>query len=300
MRLESLVFHGLFTLILLFAPSVFAADDDFSKIEVKATALTSSIYMLEGAGGNITAFIGTDGTFLVDDDFAPMADKLVAKLKELKGASPRFVVNTHFHYDHTGGNEVFGRTATIIAAKGVRERLMSEQILWKVKHPPEPPQAWPTLTYRESLEVKFNGDTIKAVHYPHGHTDGDTVVYFAKGKVVSMGDLYFSGMYPIFHPEHKGSLAGYVRNVGLVLKQTPATAQVVPGHGPVTGRAALETYYEMIKASIETVKAGLRKGSSLEQIQKAGLDKEWESFGHGYITTDRWIQEIYYSLKRGD
>ena len=156
----------------------------------------------------MTALIGGGGVFLVDvDDFAPMADKLLAKLKELKGSSPRYIVNTHFHYDHTGGNEVFGPTATIIAATNVRDRLMHEQTLWKKQHPPVPPQALPTITFDRSLTIHFDDKEIRVVHYPHAHTDGDTVVFFDGGKIVSMGDLYFSGMYPrFFHPEHDGSL----------------------------------------------------------------------------------------------
>ena len=127
-----------------------------------------------------------------------MADKLIAKLTELKGGSPRFIVNTHFQYDHTGGNEVFGKSATIIAATEVRDRLKSEQTLWKKSHGPVPVQALPTLTFDRSLTLHINNEVIKIVHFLHGHIDGDTVVFFTKGKVVSMGDLYFSGMYPSF------------------------------------------------------------------------------------------------------
>lgn len=188
-----------------------SADADFSQEIFKATPLTSTIYMLEGAGGNITASIGSDGVLLVDDDFAPMAEKLVTKLKELKGGSPRFIINTHFHYDHTGGNEVFGSTATIIASTAVRDRLASEQTLWKKQHPPEPSQALPTLTFENALSLHLNDDEIRTVHLLKGHTDGDTVVFFKRNKVVSMGDLYFSGMFPIFHPEHNESLEGYAR-----------------------------------------------------------------------------------------
>src|SRR5690242_1205881 len=217
--------------ILNFQPVM--ADDDFSNEVIKSTRLTPSLYMLEGAGGNMTALIGSDGVLLVDDDFAPMADKLVRKLKELKGNSPRYIVNTHFHYDHTGGNEVFGPTATIIAASEVRERLKTEQTLWKKQHPPAPPQALPTLTFDQSLTLHVDGEDVRIVHLPHGHTDGDTVVFFSRGKVISMGDLYFSGMYPIFHPEHGGSLDGYANNIAAVLREAPEDSKIVRGHGPL-------------------------------------------------------------------
>lgn len=273
------------------------AADDFSKEVVKATLLTSSIYMLEGAGGNMTASIGSEGVLLVDVDFAPMAEKLVTKLKELKGGSPRFIVNTHFHYDHTGGNEVFGSTATIIAATAVRERLAMEQTLWKKQHPPYPLQAIPILTFDETLSLHLNGDQIKLVHFAHGHTDGDTVVFFKQGNVVSMGDLYFAGMYPIFHSEHEGSLEGYIQNLSKVLKQIPDDCKIVPGHGPLSNKSELERYYQMILASVATVKKGIKTGRSLEQIQNSGLSQEWASFSHGYLTTDRWLALIYKSLK---
>ena len=176
------------------------AEDDYSKENFKATRLSPSLYSLEGAGGNITASIGADGVFLVDDDFAPMADKLLAKLKELKGGSPRVIVNTHFHYDHTGGNEVFGKTATIIAATEVRDRLKVAQTLWHKEHMPYVSQALPMLTFDQSLDLHLNNEDIRILHLPRGHTDGDSVVFFAHDKVVSLGDLYFAGMYPIFHP----------------------------------------------------------------------------------------------------
>jgi glyoxylase-like metal-dependent hydrolase (beta-lactamase superfamily II) len=275
------------------------ADDDFSKQTVKATPLTQSIYLLEGAGGNMTASIGTDGVLLVDDDFAQMSEKILAKLRELKGGSPRYVVNTHFHYDHTGGNEAFSGTATIIAAVAVRDRLMAEQTLWKKQHPPVSPKALPQVTFEKELTLHFNQDEVRIIHFPNGHTDGDSVVIFFRGKVVSMGDLYFAGMYPIFHPEHEGSLANYVRSIELVLSQIPDDAKIVPGHGPVTDKAALEKYRRMTRASIETVRTGIRRGLSLAQIQKAGLAPEWEPFSHGYRNTDQWLESIYRGLKKG-
>ncbi len=274
------------------------AAEEFSQENFKATLLAESIYMLEGAGGNITALLGPDGTFLVDDDFAPMAGKLVAKLEEIGGDSPRYIVNTHFHYDHTGGNEVFGSTATIIAATAVRDRLMTEQMLWKEKHPPLPKKAWPALTFEQSLRLHFNGENVKIIHFRAGHTDGDTVVFFPNRKVVSMGDLYFSGMYPIFHPEHEGSLAAYIKNTEEIWRLISADTKVVPGHGPLSSKAELRRYIDMIRASVDTVKNGIRKGRTLEEIQKSGLPAEWKSFSGGYLTTDRWLALVYKALKK--
>ena len=285
-------------LALLLGESVTQADDDFSKETVKSTQLTESLFMLEGAGGNIAALIGQSGTFLVDDDFAQMADKLVTKLKELKGGSPQFIVNTHFHYDHTGGNEVFGKTAVIISATAVRDRLMHEQTLWKKQFPPVPTEALPVLTFDRSLVLHFNGEDIRMVHLPHGHTDGDTVIFFQKGKVASLGDLYFSGMFPIFHLEHDGDLDGYIRNLRTILAQIDDGWKIVPGHGPLSNKTDLVRYVQMITDSVATVRQGLRSGKGLEQIQKDGLAPKWEPFSHGYVNTDRWIAMIYAALKK--
>jgi glyoxylase-like metal-dependent hydrolase (beta-lactamase superfamily II) len=274
------------------------ADDDFPKEVVKITRLTPSMFMLEGAGGNMTASIGTDGTLLVDCDFAEMSEKLVAKLHELGGGSPRYIINTHFHYDHTGANQVFGKTATIIAATPVRTRLMSEQVLWHKSHPAFPHEGLPIVTFEDGITIHINNDEVETVHYPHAHTDGDSVVFFDKQKVASLGDLYFAGMYPIFHPEHQGSLDGYLAALKLILKRVPDDAQVVPGHGPLTNKAALERYTRMIEASIAVVKEGLKRKLTLSQIQKNGLPKEWESFSHGYRTTDQWLESIYQSIVR--
>ncbi|MCX6123961.1 MAG: MBL fold metallo-hydrolase [Proteobacteria bacterium] len=174
---------GLIALAISFFSGVARSDDDFSKEIVKSTLLTASLYMLEGAGGNVTASIGSDGVLLVDCDFAGMSEKLVAKLKELKGGSPRFIINTHFHYDHTGGNTIFGSTATIISAEQVRSRLMSEQVLWNKTHPAFPQSALPVLTFDDSLKLHLNGDEIRVFRLPNVHTDGDTVVFFEKENV---------------------------------------------------------------------------------------------------------------------
>lgn len=273
-----------------------AEEEDYSKIEFKVTRLTPAMAMLEGAGGNVTALTGPEGTLLVDDDFAPMAAKLLAKLQELGGASPKYIFNTHFHYDHSGGNEIFGASATVIAAAAVRERLMTEQTLWREKHPPLKPEGWPKLTFEGELTIHLNGERIQARHLTHGHTDGDTVVFFEKNRVVSMGDLYFAGMYPIFHTEHAGSLEGFASNIAKVIELTPPDAKIVPGHGPLSSRAELVRYHQMIRASIETVRNAKRSGRTLEQIQKAGLAKEWDAFAHGYLTTDQWLALVYKGL----
>jgi len=292
-----MLFKKLLAGILFLQTAAAFAGDDFSKENFKNTPLTASMHMLEGAGGNITVLTGPEGTLLVDCDFAPMAEKLVAKLKEIGGDSPRFIVNTHFHYDHTGSNEVFGRTSTVISSTQLRERLKTEQTLWGKQHPPAAPTALPTVTFESNLTLHLNGEEIRLLHLPHGHTDGDTVVLFSKASIASLGDLYFSGMYPIFHPEHEGSLAGYAKNLGKILKLLPESARIIPGHGPLSTKAELVRYHAMILASIEVVKKAKRGGKTLAQVQKAGLPSEWEPFSHGYLTTDKWLALVYKNVR---
>lgn len=257
------------------------------------TPLTSQVHLIELGGGNITALVTQEGTLLVDDDFAESAAQLVEELKRLGGDRPRFIINTHFHYDHTGGNEVFGTTATIIAAKSTRERLMREQVLWKERHPAAPPLAWPTLTFEDSLQVHLGGEEVKVLHLEKGHTDGDSIVFFKNAKVVSLGDLYFAGMYPIFHPEHGGSLDKYINNIEKIITQIPDDAKIVPGHGPLSNKTELIQYHAMIVDTAETVKKAVREGLSLAQIQQKGLNPKWEPFSHGYVKTERWIEVLY-------
>jgi cyclase len=271
------------------------ADDDYSKEVVKPTPLGHQLTMLEGAGGNMTALVGTEGTLLVDDDFAPMADKIIAQLKALGGSSPRFIVNTHFHYDHTGGNEIFGKTATIIAADEVRQRLSTEQILWKKQHPAEPAQALPTLTYHNELTLHLDGQEAHIVHLPNGHTDGDSVVFF--DGVASLGDLYFAGMFPIFHSEHNGSLGGYIKNLNTVIARLKDSDKIVPGHGPLSSKTDLVKYRDMIVASRDLVKRAIRTHKTLADVQRTGLDKKWDEFSHGYLTTDKWLALVYTAEK---
>jgi len=271
------------------------AEDEFYKEEIRVTPLNPSHYVLNGAGTNMVASIGSDGTLLVDDDYFEMADKLIEKLKELKGDRPRFIINTHFHYDHTGGNKVFGSSATIIAATPIRDRLMTEQVLWKHKHPAFPTYALPSITFDDKITLHVNNENIQLLHLPHGHTDGDTVVFFDKSKIVAMGDIYFAGMFPIFHPEHGGHIKDFAKNVGIVLKQCPEDAQIVPGHGPLSNKRELEAFHMMLLSSIDKVEKEIKNGFSLEQILKAGLP-EWEKFSHGYANTDRWLTLLYNDL----
>ena len=272
------------------------AQQDFSKVQMKSTRAGGNVYMLEGAGGNIGVSAGADGVLIVDDQFAPLADKIRAALKELNPGALRFILNTHFHGDHTGSNVVFGREATIIAQENVRKRLATEQKVLGNAVPASPKEALPVITYAQSVSVHFNGEEIKVIHFPHGHTDGDSVIFFTASNVVHMGDHFFAGRFPFVDIDSGGDVLGMTKNVGEVVAQVPADVKIIPGHGPLSTLDDLKAYHRMLVATTDIVRAQMKPGKTLAEIKAAGLPAEWKTWGSGFISTDRWIETVHRSL----
>ena len=264
------------------------AQRDFSDVEIKTIHAAGNIYMLEGRGGNIGVSVGSDGILMVDDQFEPLADKIEAALKKLSDGQLKFVLNTHFHGDHTGGNEVFGPTAPIIAHTNVRERL-------KVKLSPE---GLPIITFDTSLSIHFNGEEIRVIHFPKGHTDGDSVIFFTGANVVHMGDHFFSGRFPFIDLNDGGDVEGFMKNVEGVIHQLPADVKIIPGHGPLSTLDDLKAFHQMLVETVEIVRQRMADGENLDEIKAEGLPDKWQSWGTGFISTDRWIEIIYQSLSR--
>jgi cyclase len=287
----------LLTVSLLFAVSAHA-QTDFSKVEVKATKVAGNVYMLQGAGGNIGVSVGDDGLLIVDDQFAPLADKIRAALKGLADKKLRFILNTHWHGDHTGGNIAFGPEAPIIAHDNVRKRLATEQksTVFNSTTPPSPKEALPVITFNNSLSVHFNGEEIRAIHFPQGHTDGDSVIFFSTSNVVHLGDDFFAGRFPFVDLESGGSVEGLIRNIGEIIGKIPAGAKLIPGHGPISTVDDLKNYHRMLQQTTEIVRQKIAGGKTLEQVKSEGLPAEWEPWGTGFIKTDRWVETIYRSL----
>ena len=287
------------TVVLLFAISA-RAQTDFSKVEIKATKVAGNVYMLQGAGGNIGVSVGDDGLLIVDDQFAPLADKIRATLKGLADKKLRFILNTHWHGDHTGGNVAFGPEATIIAHDNVRKRLATEQksTVFNSTTPPSPKEALPVITFNDSLSVHFNGEDIRAIHFPHGHTDGDSVIFFSTSNVVHLGDDFFAGRFPFVDLESGGSVEGLVKNIGELIGKIPPTAKLIPGHGPISTLDDLKSYHRMLQQTTEIVRQKIAAGKTLDQVKSEGLPAEWEPWGTGFIKTDRWVETIYKSLKK--
>ena len=250
-------------------PSFAAAQDDLSKVEIKATKVNGNVYMLEGAGGNIGVSVGEDGILIVDDQFAPLADKIKAALKTLGEGKLRFILNTHWHGDHTGGNASFGREAPIIAHDNVRKRLSTEQRLefFKQTIPASPKEALPVITFDQSVSVHFNGEEIRVIHFPHGHTDGDSVIFFTKSNVVHMGDDFFAGRFPFVDLDSGGSVQGLIKNIAEIIPKLPEGAKLIPGHGPISTIDGLKVYHRMLMETTEVVRKGMAGKKTLDQIK---------------------------------
>ena len=284
--------------VLLFTISIHAQQRDYSQVQIKATKVAGNVYMLEGAGGNIGVSVGDDGILIVDDQFAPLADKIRAALKELGDKKLRFILNTHWHGDHTGGNVVFGPEAPIIAHDNVRKRMATEQKseFFKSTTPASPKEALPVITFDQNLSVHFNGEEIRAIHYPHGHTDGDSVIFFTTSNVVHLGDNFFAGRFPFVDLESGGSVEGLTKNIAEIISKIPAGAKLIPGHGPLSTIDDLKLYHRMLEQTSGIIRERISAGKTLEQIKSEGLPEEWKTWGTGFIKTDLWIEIVYRSL----
>jgi len=283
----------------LFVAAVNGQQTDWSKVEMKVTKVAGNVYMLQGAGGNIGVSVGDDGILIVDDQYAPLADKIKASLKGLAADKKlRFILNTHWHGDHTGSNVVFGPEAPIIAHDNVRKRMATEQKseFFKNTTPASPKEALPVITFNENLTVHFNGEEIRAIHFPHGHTDGDIVVFFPTSNVVHLGDDFFAGRFPFVDLESGGNVEGLTKNIGDIIGKIPAGAKLIPGHGPLSTIDDLKTYHNMLLTTTDIVRKKIAAGKTLEQIKSEGLPDEWKSWGTGFIKTDLWLTILYNSL----
>jgi len=285
-------------LALFFTAHPAKAQNDFSKVEIKVIKAAGNVYMLQGAGGNIGVSVGADGILIVDDQFAPLAEKIRAALKTLGEGKLKFVLNTHWHGDHTGGNAKFGPEAPVIAHTNVRKRLETDQMIMGEAVKASPKEALPVITFDDALVVHFNGEEIRVIHFPHGHTDGDSVIFFTGSNVVHMGDDFFAGRFPFVDLDSGGSVEGARDNVGAILKKLPAGVKIIPGHGPLSSLEDLKLYHRMLVETINIVRQQMKAGKTLDQIKAAGLPAEWQTWGIGFIKTDKWIETIHRSLSK--
>ncbi|MFT4676200.1 MAG: cyclase [Patiriisocius sp.] len=265
-----------------------AAEDRWAKIEIKVIPVTDTIYMLEGAGGNIGVSYGASGMLMIDDQFEPLAGKIKAALKTIGDEAPTYLLNTHYHGDHTGGNGQFGSNSIIMAHQNVRVRLLDGDTQSNY-----PAQALPVITYSENASLYFNGEEIHMTHTPSGHTDGDSMVHFKTSNVVHMGDNFFNGRFPYVDRGAGGSVQGLISSVESMLTLMDDKTRVIPGHGSLGNMADLKDYLDMLKATSDAVKLMIADGKSEQTILDTGFDEKWDSWGTGFINQERWIKTLY-------
>lgn len=278
--------------------TVAQAQQDFSKVQIKATKVAGGVYMLEGSGGNIGVSVGEDGIVIVDDQFAPLAPKIKAALKEITDKPVRFVLNTHFHGDHTGGNAQFGDEATIIAHENVRKRLQEGGTVLGNSVAPVPKEALPIVTFNDRATVHLNGEDIRAIHFPNGHTDGDSVIFFPKSNVVHMGDDFVTYGFPFVDVKNGGSVSGMIAGVEKVLTMVPSDVKVIPGHGPLSSPADVRKFVDMLKETRTLVAKAAADGKTSEQMKSDHLLAKYEDLGKGFIKTDAWIDLLLADIQK--
>ncbi|HJW27761.1 MAG TPA: MBL fold metallo-hydrolase [Saprospiraceae bacterium] len=280
------------------------AQRNFDTVQVRANQLSDAVWMLTGSGGNIGVSSGEDGTVIIDDQFAPLSDKIKKAVAEIaKSNTPiKFVVNTHWHGDHTGGNENFGKDgAVIIAHENVRKRMSEERFNEFVKStiPASPKVALPVVTFTEDITLHLNGDDVQIFHVNPAHTDGDAIIYFTKANIVHMGDVFFWGSYPFIDISSGGSINGLVAAVDRVLPMLNEDVKIIPGHGTLANKDNLRSYRDMLASVRDAIVAMIRRGKSLDEVKAAKPTKEFDAqWGKGSSPSDRFVEIVYQSLAK--
>ncbi|TKB44564.1 MBL fold metallo-hydrolase [Thalassotalea mangrovi] len=264
------------------------AAQDFSDVKIAATQVAGDVYILEGAGGNIGVLATDSGLLLVDDQFEPLAEKIEAAMQEIKEQPLKYVVNTHYHGDHTGSNEYFAQHAPIFAHENVRKRVAEDNN--------KSGAHLPVVTYTDGVKIYLDDEVIQLMHLPSGHTDGDTVVYFSKHKVLHMGDLLFEGRFPYIDITHGGTVKGYLENIQKIRKSYAQDIKIIPGHGKVTDMIGLQSSIDMISYSIDLVESALAEGKTEAEILEAGIGEQYKSWSWQFINEERWLKTLITDL----
>jgi cyclase len=287
-------------LLLSFVPVLLLGQGNFDTITVKAQLLRGGVYVLTGSGGNIGLSTGSDVAFLVDDQFAPLAPKILAAVAGVTAQPVKFVVNTHWHGDHTGGNEPMGRAgALIVAHENVRKRMSTEQFMemFNRRTPASPAAALPVVTFNDSVTFHINGDDLVAYHVPPAHTDGDVIVHFTKADVIHMGDTFMTISYPLVDLSSGGNVSGFITAADRALAACTPRTIVIPGHGGLTDCAGLKAWRDMIATVRERVRAEMQKGGTLDRLKTAGLTNDFDArWGKGFIQPAVFVETVYRSL----
>ena len=280
-----------------------AAAQDMDAVQITTTRVADGVYMLMGQGGNIGLSVGPDGAFVIDDQFAPLTEKILRAISEVTSEPVRFVFNTHWHGDHTGGNENMGEAgALIVAHENVRQRMSVEQVLERIGRPvsttPASPEgALPVVTFTDDVSFHINGDELHAFHVDNAHTDGDAIVHFVRANVVHMGDTFFRDRFPFIDTASGGSIDGVIAAAGRALAVMDANTQIIPGHGALSTRQDLQNYRDALKTMRDSVAAMMERGMTLEQIQAARpLRAQAQQWGQDQAAEESFVATIHHGL----
>ncbi len=275
---------------------------DMADVTIEAKRVAGNVYMITGRGGNMGLSVGPDGAFLIDDQFAPLTARIIEAVNELSPKRVQFVVNTHWHGDHTGGNENLGKAGAIIVAHdNVRRRMSTEHFMEAFNRtvPASPAGALPVITFAESMTFHYNGDEIRVQHVAPAHTDGDSIVFFRDANVIHMGDTFFNGMYPFIDASTGGSISGMIKAADTALALANEETRIIPGHGPLAGVTELRASRAMLTIVHDRVQNMIRNGSSRDDVIKAAptadLDDVW---GGGFMKPDQWVGIVYDGMTR--
>ena len=275
---------------------------DFSGVEIRTTQLANNLYMMEGAGGNLAVSVGEDGVFLIDDQFAPLSEKIMAAIAELTDSEVEFLVNTHWHGDHTGGNEAFGNAGAIIVAHdNTRVRMTEEQLrqIFDTTYPPRPADALPIVTFDDEMTFYWNGETIRAFHVDPAHTDGDVILYFENADVFHMGDTFFNTFYPFIDVDSDGDIDGIIAAGYRVLSMATPDSQIIPGHGPLATADDLNEWLKIMRITRESMQELIDEGLSEDEAVAARPTAQFdESHGGGFMNPETYNRLLYQSLSR--
>jgi len=296
--------HRLPTLFILALMVLFAiptgAQRDFDAVNIEAVPVADGIFMLTGAGGNIGLSVGDDAAFVIDDQYAPLTEKILAAIASKTEDPVRFVINTHWHGDHTGGNESMGQSGAIIVAhENVRKRLSTEQFIeaFDTRVPPSPEAALPVVTFADSITFHWNGDDIRVFHVGPAHTDGDSVIHFQKANVIHAGDILFNGLYPFIDASAGGGIDGMIAAAERVLAMADEKTKIIPGHGPLCEKAQLQASHDMLVVARDRIRRLMDEGKTRDEViaakPTADLDEEW---GGGFLQPDVWVGIVFDGL----
>lgn len=288
--------------LLLAVAGPLPAQAGLDTVKIQTLPAGKGVYMLLGQGGNIGLSVGEDGAFLVDDQYAPLTPRILAAVKAVSDKPVRFLVNTHWHGDHTGGNENMAAAGVIILAHdNVRTRMSTEQFIaaFNSRTPASPRAALPVVTFSESVTFHINGDDIQAIHVPPAHTDGDVLIHFRQANVLHMGDTFFNGRYPFFDLSSGGSFEGVIGAAEIAMQFVNDSTRIIPGHGPMGTRADLVLYHDVLAKVRDRVAALIKQGRTKEEVIAAKPSAEWDAtWGTGFMKPDVFLGMVYDSMKK--